>query len=526
MEAFFTCKDKKILVSPEHYDILKQYKPNINNYGYVNIIIDNKLWLLHRFITIKILKDEIKSGYVIDHINNDRLDNRKENLRIVTFSDNSRNKLKKKTSTSKYYGVFFEKKSKKWRSSIIYDNKQFVAIYDNEIDAAYQYDLWVKRFKLITSKCNNIERPTDFVEYKASIVKKQYPKGINKHGKKFRITISINKKSRHIDSVDKLEDAIKIMEEFYKTKKNNVLIIQELKIKFNIKKNDDGNYIYNLNNKEIIIDKSTYSLMYKHTFNINNNYVKTGNKLLSRLLMNCSDDANLVVDHINGNTLDNRLCNLRLVTQAQNALNQKSSKNSSSKYLGVYWNKSSKNWRADIRVNGAKKNLGTFERESDAALARDYATKKYYKEYGRLNFPERPVWCEYMMNIAEAVKLRSPDFYKVGGVLVSIKDNRIISTGYNSIASNLDDDNIDWSQRDFINDVVIHAEMNVLLYSRSNFEDSILYITTSPCVSCLKMLSATNIKKIIYKHEYKDIDKVKKLAIFLNIELIEYENVR
>ena len=130
-----------------------------------------------------------------------------------------------------------------------------------------------------------------------------------------------------------------------------------------------------------------------------------------------------------------------------------------------------------------------------------------------------------MMNLAEAVKMRSPDHYKVGGVLVSIKNNRIISTGYNSIASNLND-NIDWSQRDFINDIVIHAEMNILLYCESKFEDSILYITTSPCVSCLKMLSASKIKKIIYKHEYKDIDKVKKLAEFLQIELIEYENIR
>ena len=64
--------------------------------------------------------------------------------------------------------------------------------------------------------------------------------------------------------------------------------------------------------------------------------------------------------------------------------------------------------------------------------------------------------------------------------------------------------------------------MNVLLYSNSNFEDSILYTTLSPCSSCLKMLSAAKIKKIIYKNKYKDIENVQKLAIFFNIELIEY----
>ena len=89
------------------------------------------------------------------------------------------------------------------------------------------------------------------------------------------------------------------------------------------------------------------------------------------------------------------------------------------------------------------------------------------------------------MNICDAVKLRSQDYYKVGSVLVSVKNNRIISTGYNSIAPNLNDD-INWSQRNLIGDIVIHAEMNVLLYCESKFEESILYTTSSPCVSCLK----------------------------------------
>ena len=128
--------------------------------------------------------------------------------------------------------------------------------------------------------------------------------------------------------------------------------------------------------------------------------------------------------------------------------------------------------------------------------------------------------------MCEAVKLRSQDYYKVGSVLVSVKNNRIISTGYNSIAPNLNDDDINWSQRNLISDIVIHAEMNVLLYCESKFEESILYTTSSPCVSCLKMLSASKIKKIIYKHEYKDIDKVKKLSKFFKIELVEYQNIR
>lgn len=136
----------------------------------------------------------------------------------------------------------------------------------------------------------------------------------------------------------------------------------------------------------------------------------------------------------------------------------------------------------------------------------------------------RPSWNMYFMEIAEVVKIRSNDFHKVGAVLVSMIDNRIISTGYNSLPAGMDDINIDWTNREFINDTVIHAEMNAIIYAQSKFEDAILYTTMSPCKACLKIISSTKIKKVIYKQEYRDIKEVKKLSKILNIELIEFKN--
>ena len=131
-------------------------------------------------------------------------------------------------------------------------------------------------------------------------------------------------------------------------------------------------------------------------------------------------------------------------------------------------------------------------------------------------------WDEYFMNIANVVKTRSLDpKTQVGAVLVSLKDNRIISTGYNSVCAGLNDTLIDWTNRDYIRTIVIHAEMNAVLYAQSKFEDAILYSTLSPCKDCIKLLSATKIRKIIYKDEYKDIDNVKKLCDFFKIELIK-----
>ena len=75
----------------------------------------------------------------------------------------------------------------------------------------------------------------------------------------------------------------------------------------------------------------------------------------------------LVVDHINNDKLDNRVENLRIVTQRENA-NRKHLK-STSKYTGVHWQEDCKKWRAGIIINGKKYYLGIFTDEYDAHLA-------------------------------------------------------------------------------------------------------------------------------------------------------------
>jgi hypothetical protein len=75
----------------------------------------------------------------------------------------------------------------------------------------------------------------------------------------------------------------------------------------------------------------------------------------------------LVVNHINFNRQDNRVENLEIVTNRENT-NQKHL-NSSSDYVGVYWEKLAKKWRARIVVNGQQKHLGYFTDEYKAHLA-------------------------------------------------------------------------------------------------------------------------------------------------------------
>lgn len=71
--------------------------------------------------------------------------------------------------------------------------------------------------------------------------------------------------------------------------------------------------------------------------------------------------ADLDVDHINGNKADNRWANLRLATRAQNATNAKQRAHSASPVHGVTWDAARGKWRAQIRVDGRKINLGRYD---------------------------------------------------------------------------------------------------------------------------------------------------------------------
>jgi hypothetical protein len=103
---------------------------------------------------------------------------------------------------------------------------------------------------------------------------------------------------------------------------------------------------------------------------------------LHRLIMNCP--VGFFVDHINGNTLDNRRDNLRICTHAENMRNRFPNKNNPSGYKGVSWYKRQQKWRSQIRVDNKKIHLGYFNTPEEAYLAYCNASKKYHQEFGRV----------------------------------------------------------------------------------------------------------------------------------------------
>ena len=101
-----------------------------------------------------------------------------------------------------------------------------------------------------------------------------------------------------------------------------------------------------------------------------------------------------LTDHINGDGLDNRLCNLREATHAQNVRNSPKQSTNKVGYKGVSLDHRGKKrrhkpmYRAQIKADGKYKNIGRFHTAIEAARAYDKAAKELHGEFARLNFPD------------------------------------------------------------------------------------------------------------------------------------------
>lgn len=88
-----------------------------------------------------------------------------------------------------------------------------------------------------------------------------------------------------------------------------------------------------------------------------------------------------VVDHIDGDRANNRIENLRAVTQQQNCLNRVRHKNSKSPYKNVYWNKAANKWSVQVNINGKRKYLGVYDDIEYANLIAIEARNKYQGKF-------------------------------------------------------------------------------------------------------------------------------------------------
>lgn len=128
-----------ILIDKEDYKLIKDKHISYESAtGYAKIELSNSIMSLHRYL----LGLSVGDKKYVDHKNGNKLDNRKDNLRVCTAADNAHNlRCLSKHNSSGFKGVCFDRSTNKWRAKVQYLGKAINSKrFDTAIEAAKEYD--------------------------------------------------------------------------------------------------------------------------------------------------------------------------------------------------------------------------------------------------------------------------------------------------------------------------------------------------------------------------------------------------
>jgi len=131
---------------------------------------------------------------------------------------------------------------------------------------------------------------------------------------------------------------------------------------------------------------------------------------------------------------------------------------------------------------------------------------------------ERPTWDQYFKTIVQATSTRSPCHRLQVGCLL-VKDNRIISQGYNGFLPNCEHKSI---IRDDHEQATVHAEQNAICDCAkrgTSCDGATAYVTHYPCIICCRLLLAAGIKSIKYINDYKNDELVQYFCNQLDVTI-------
>ncbi len=152
MKKIISNKGCEILIDKEDFSFLAQWSWHITKNGYAARCSNGKKYYMHRII------NNTPNGLATDHINGNKLDNRKRNLRTCTLAENSKNRKSiQKNNTSGYKGVSIKKGTKKWRAVIRNSNKYiFLGYFSSKEEAVKIYNEAALKYHGVFSKPNEV----------------------------------------------------------------------------------------------------------------------------------------------------------------------------------------------------------------------------------------------------------------------------------------------------------------------------------------------------------------------------------
>jgi hypothetical protein len=442
------------VISKEDYDYYSKCCIYQDAGGYARCCINKKTSFLHRHLM------KAPNGKKVDHIDGNKLNNQRENLRITTTQLNNQNRRKTKlNATSKYKGVYYSQKSKKFRSEIALNKKNIsLGEFTDEISAAEMVDTFIVKNKLDHIPLNFPDKRNEYLQRECEIKTRKMNAtgyiGVSKRDDVYLTQVHHDKKLKYIGSSKTLIIAAKKYDEYIVT--NNIL---ERKLNFPedypgyvtkrcvrtlFEPVDDTTIkiIISSNDKiRVLLDKNDYDVIkgYTCTYNEKLGYVsiliKKTKIHLHRFIMN-ETNPEIYIDHIDGNPLNNVRSNLRVSNAKKNSQNRKKKANTTSKYIGVAQDKKSKLWVAGVIQDGKELFRKRYDDELFAGRARDlFIINNLPDEHYKLNFiwtqEDQILWKEKLDNtklINKAVNKKNPkSSSKYIGVLYSAKEKKWVA---------------------------------------------------------------------------------------------------
>ena len=315
------------IIDVDDWHLIKDYKwyaywnPSKKGY-YALTSIEGESIGMHRLIL------GAKKGQMVDHIDGRGLNNARSNLRIVTAQQNMMNRRTSTNNTSGVPGVVFHKKANKWMASIYANGKSmYLGIFEKFEDAV------------------DVRRKAEDKYYGEYAWRSE------------------NFKEEYVAPVPR--DTIVVL--WYLLGYGEVYVVPLTRGKYSI------------------IDIESYDKVAPYMwYSTPDEYVRgTVDKkqvALHRHLMNPKEG--FVVDHINGDPSDNRISNLRCITQQQNIWNSRRNTNVA-EYKNI--SKIGNRWQLRMSINGKETYLGLFKTVHEAIEAREVAYNLYRDEHTQKN---------------------------------------------------------------------------------------------------------------------------------------------